>query len=106
MSSKPTPLPLGDTLRDLALLRAADLDLSAVLPPAVVSPAAADKRSGEDQIVQQSVERSYAFANEARAVIRLLNRGDVDKEGARLEEVRAKLEDVLQALDEHKDTPA
>lgn len=113
MSSKPPPLPLGDTLRDLALLRAADLDLSTLLPPAAVSSAAgpaesradpaaaAGKHSGEDEIVQQSVERSYAFAKEARAVIRLLDRGSVDTEGAKLEEVRGKLEDVLRALDEH-----
>ncbi|OCH90235.1 hypothetical protein OBBRIDRAFT_608417 [Obba rivulosa] len=114
MSLKPPPLPLSDTLRDLALLRAADLDLAAALPLAAVSSpgtaesgldsaAAAEKRSGEHEIVQQSVERSYAFAREARAVIKLLNRGDVDKEGTKLEEVRERLEDVLQVLDEYEE---
>ncbi|KAL6308176.1 hypothetical protein BKA93DRAFT_726249 [Sparassis latifolia] len=90
MAPKPNPLPLSDTLRDLALLRASDLDLSTVLPPSAMTT------SGS---VNDAVKRSYEFAQEARMVLRLLNRGKVEKQGSRVEDVRSKLEDVLQGLD-------
>ncbi|GBE81363.1 predicted protein [Sparassis crispa] len=105
MAPKPNPLPLSDTLRDLALLRASDLDLSTVLPPSAMTSALAggdaaipdsDAASGS---VNDAVKRSYEFAQEARMVLRLLNRGKVEKQGSRVEDVRSKLEDVLQGLD-------
>ncbi|KZT04631.1 uncharacterized protein LAESUDRAFT_727805 [Laetiporus sulphureus 93-53] len=95
--AKPNPLPLSDTLRDLALLRAADCDLSSALPPPITSNQSA--ASLEEGTVYESVERSYEFVREARAVMRLLGREEVEKQGARLEEVRSGLEDVLHGLE-------
>ena len=82
-------LPLDATLRDLALLRACDVNLSSLLPPEAPSEGAVDK----------SVARSHEFANEARAAIRMLNRGSVEDQGERLEGVRAVLEDAAGALE-------
>lgn len=82
-------LPLDATLRDLALLRACDIDLSSLLPPEAPGETAVD----------QSVARSHEFAYEARAAIRMLNRGSVDEQGERLESVRAVLEDAAGALE-------
>ncbi|OSX55805.1 hypothetical protein POSPLADRAFT_1063499 [Postia placenta MAD-698-R-SB12] len=104
--AKANPLPLGDALRDLALLRASDCDLSSVLPPA--SPSSAEASSvGTDEntrAVHESVAKSYEFVREARAVIKLLDRGVVDRQGGRVEDVRARLEDVGRGLDGHGNT--
>jgi len=99
MSSKAKthPLPLANTLRDLALLRASDCDLTSVLP-AHDNPTSKEPADGESGSVDVAVEQSYEFVKEARAVIRLLNRNEVEMEGARLEELRSKLEDVSQGL--------
>lgn len=93
MTSKTNPLSLNDTLRDLALLRACDVDLNSVLPQGTTAtePTEADK----------SVDRTYEFAREARAALKLMNRGEVDKQGARVEDVRSTLEDVLKGLEAH-----
>lgn len=93
MSSKSKPLQLSDTLRDLALLRASELDLASLLPKiseAVTTPA--------DEI-ESSVGASYAFVSEARKTIRILNRGDIDLQGGKVEKVRIGLEDLLQGLE-------
>ena len=91
MTSKPSPLPLKDTLRDLALLRACDIDLSSVLPQ--------DTASSQPSETDKSVDRSHEFVREARAALKLLNRGEVDEQGARVEDVRSTLEDVVRGLD-------
>ncbi|KII92239.1 hypothetical protein PLICRDRAFT_465922 [Plicaturopsis crispa FD-325 SS-3] len=88
MSAQQKPFPLGDTLRDLALLRASDIDLSSLVPAKTTPPTDA------------SVERSYEFVKEARAAIRIMDRGDVDAQGARVESVREKLEDVVKGISE------
>lgn len=85
------PLPLEDTLRDLALLRASELDLSVLVQEGTSNEAPGD------------VERSYAFAREARAVIRMDNRCEVEKQGERLEGVRSTVEDALGGLGNLKD---
>lgn len=103
MSSKHKPLPLSDTLRDLALLRASDLDLTSLLPakssdsstPATQPNNANDP---ESESVDSVVVKSYEFAAEARKAIRLLNRGDIDNQGGKVENVRSQLEDILQGL--------
>ena len=91
MASKASPLSLNDTLRDLALLRACDIDLSTILSHDSVSP--------EKSEADKSVDRSYEFAHEARAALKLLNREEVEKQGGRVENIRSTLEDVTQGLD-------
>lgn len=91
MASKPNPLSLNDTLRDLALLRACDVDFSAL----VAQPAADEQRSEADA----SVDRSYEFVREARAALKVLNRGEVEQQGERVESIRGTLEDVAQGLE-------
>jgi hypothetical protein len=96
MASKTKPLPLSETLRDLALLRASDVNLSSLLPTDGVgepsTPVSAE--------VNESVERSYEFAREARAVIKIASLGGVDGQGERIEKMRARLEDVRKGLGE------
>jgi hypothetical protein len=98
MPSKLKPLPLSDTLRDLALLRVSDLDLSSLLP-ATSSGSVQTTTSPNDTNVDSSVSQSYEFATEARNVIRILNRGDVESQGGKVENVRSQLEDVLKGLE-------
>ena len=90
MASKAGPLSLNDTLRDLALLRACDVDLTAVL--------SRDSASPEQSEADKSVDRSYEFVQEARAALKLLNREEVGKQGGRVENIRSTLEDVDQGL--------
>ncbi|KAF7968045.1 hypothetical protein HWV62_32108 [Athelia sp. TMB] len=95
MSSKTKPLPLSETLRDLALLRASDVDLTALLPKSS-NPASS---ATQDNDIESSVSASYDFASEARQAIRILNRGDIDTQGGKVEQVRSGLEDLLQGLE-------
>lgn len=102
MGSKPKdskPLSLGDTLRDLALLRASDVDLSSLLP--VSSLTTSDSSKAESNV---SVQRSYEFVREARTAIKMHDRADAAIQGDRLETVRNKLEDLLKGLDDSKVT--
>ena len=95
MASKSTPLPFGDTLKDLALLRASDLDFSSLLPPT--------SSAGEgNSDVDSSVTRSYEFVKESRAALKIHYRQGVEKQGVRVEDVRSRLEDVLTGLDVEK----
>lgn len=96
MASRPNPLPFDETLRDLALIRACEVDLSPLVPNL---PARPSGDSGADDI-DKSVERSYAFVREARAALKILNREDVEKEGNKIEDIRNKLEDALEGLSE------
>jgi hypothetical protein len=97
-----TPLPLSETLRDLALLRASDVDLSGPLADALKrsqTTTNASKGSETAPEVNESVERSYEFASEARKAVRMLHRGAVDDQGARVEQVRAELEELTHGID-------
>jgi hypothetical protein len=97
MTSKQKPLPLGGTLRDLALLRASDIDLTSLLPPKVSSVGQPDRVAKVD--IDASVRLSYEFVQEARAAMKSLNKGEVDKEGARLESgVGIQLDEVCKGL--------
>ena len=98
MAPKPNPLPFNDTLRDLALLRASDVDFASILSD-VTSNNSSDSAPQTSDDVQQSVQRSYEFVREARATLKILNRSEVDREGMRVDDVRGKLEDVLQGLE-------
>lgn len=90
-SSKPNPLPLGDVLRDLAVLRASDVDLSdgTTFP----DPESADNTNEADG-TQKSVQQSYQFVKEAREALKVHQRGDLDKQGDRLDALRSKLEEL------------
>ncbi|KAI0036898.1 hypothetical protein K488DRAFT_28002, partial [Vararia minispora EC-137] len=79
-------LPLEETLRDLALLRASELDLRTLL--------SVDSKDGVAPTpVDASVKRSFDFVQAARAAIRIHDRGDVEKEGEKLEGVRATVDE-------------
>ena len=102
MAPKQNPLPLSDTLRDLALLKASDLDFASVLAESEPSSTQSSNTAPENPVtddVRDSVQRSYEFVSEARAALKILNRNEVDKEGLRVDEVRGRLEDVLQGLE-------
>ncbi|KAI0058694.1 hypothetical protein BV25DRAFT_1810286 [Artomyces pyxidatus] len=93
-TTKANPLLLQETLRDLALLRASDVDLSALV--ASIKPTGVDDHR---TTVDAAVARSYQFVREARAAIKVESRGDVVVEGDRLEAVRVVLEDAVTGLD-------
>ena len=86
-SSNEKPLPLSDTLRDLALLRASEIDLASCIPVSTSKETEPEK--------ELSVVRSHEFVEEARAALRILNRGVVDKEGAKIDELRNDLEETI-----------
>jgi hypothetical protein len=90
-SSKPNPLPLGDVLRDLAFLRASDVDLSDGKP--FSDPASADT-ANEANGTQQSVQQSYQFVKESREALKVHQRGDLDKQGDQLGVLGDKLEEL------------
>ena len=83
-------LPLSDTLRDLALLRASDVDLAGLLPASVDS-----KTAGGDE---DSLDDSSEFIRETRKALRIHDRGDAQVQGKALEEISAKYEDLLAGL--------
>jgi hypothetical protein len=87
------PLALEDTLRDLAVLRASSVDLAAVLNNNTAGATAAPLPATD-----ASVLRSYEFARAARAAIKIRNRGDVEAQVERVNDVRDKLEDVAAGL--------
>ncbi|KAI8975921.1 hypothetical protein BD414DRAFT_539508 [Trametes punicea] len=97
------PLPLSSTLHDLALLRASDLDLAALLPPPSSSSSASaaepNNSTNDDPEAEASVQRSLAFSREARAALKLLHTDAVENEGGRVDGLREKLEDVVKGLE-------
>ena len=90
-SHKPNPLPLGDVLRDLAVLRASDVDLSdGTTLPDLGSADGPNEANGP----QQSVQQSYQFVKEAREALKLHQRGDLDNQGDKLGILGGKLEEL------------
>jgi hypothetical protein len=89
-------LPLSETLRDLALLRASEVDLAGLLPPEAVS----GDQGGKDYKGNQAVAESAEFIAEARKAIRLHDRGDVEGQGKKVEEVRKAYEELLEGVKE------
>ena len=92
--SRSNPLPLEDTLRDLALLRACDIDLSSLVP----DPQSRAREGSANTDVETSVDRSYEFVKQGRAALKILNREEVEKQGNKIEDVRIALEDALDGL--------
>jgi hypothetical protein len=91
------PLPLNDTLRDLALFRASDVDLSLLLPQQRMEPDQPSGRQDGDDLGFW-LDRSHEFVREAKAVIRMQNRGLVETNGERVDGVRGELENMLKSL--------
>ncbi|KAG8869071.1 helicase [Serendipita sp. 405] len=83
---KSNNLPFSVTLKDLAVLRASDVDLSTVL------------EAQEPSSNTESLERSREFIKEARAALKIANSESVEKQGARIEERKSseiEKEDVI-----------
>ena len=91
------PLSLEDTLHDLAVIRASDIDLAAVLASTITPGPSADTAP---TATDASVARSHDFAQAARAAIKTRNRGDVEAQGERVNDVRGQLEEVVEGLSE------
>lgn len=100
------PLSLEDTLQDMAVIRSSDIDLAAILASAIpapspVSPTGTATWTAAAPVaadVDASVARSHEFAQAARAAIKIKNRGDVEAQGERVNEVRGRLEEVVEGL--------
>ncbi|KIJ67480.1 hypothetical protein HYDPIDRAFT_108256 [Hydnomerulius pinastri MD-312] len=93
MSSKSKPLALSDTLRDLALLRASDVDFSDLLP-AETSTAV----TPENLELLRFTERSHEFAAETRAALRIYNSGELQRKRSEVLKVQGELDEVLKGL--------
>jgi len=94
MTSKGKPLPLHDTLRDLALLRASSVDFSGL----IVDDTVPSQSSGGVEGVEESTILSYAFVREARTALGIHNSGEAQKQATRIEKVQEELSDVLRSL--------
>ncbi|KAJ7647505.1 hypothetical protein FB45DRAFT_200775 [Roridomyces roridus] len=91
MAKDDKPLSLGATLRDLALLRASDIDLAPLLPTATQPTSTTDA-------IDLTVEQSFEFVRQARAAIKIQYNGDVEKAETSVEAVRAKVEELSRGL--------
>jgi hypothetical protein len=87
---------MSNTLHDLALLRVSDFDLSTPLSSRALP---AESRSSDQPEVDASVELSYAFTEEARKALKVLNTAAVDAQGSKVDQSRAELEEALQAME-------
>ena len=101
------PLSLADTLQDMAVIRSSDIDVAAIFAsgipaPSPVSPTGTGTATWTTAPgaadVDASVARSHEFAQAARAATRIKNRGDVEAQGERVNEVRGRLEEVVEGL--------
>ena len=103
MSSKKSadtqPLPLKDTLQDLAVIRAAEIDLSSVLQSFVGNEGANASAPSQNAEAEGYVKQSYDYVREARAAMRILHRGKADTEGGRVDAVRGELEQIVAGLE-------
>jgi hypothetical protein len=86
-TTKTKPFPLGNTLRDLALLRASEIDISGLLPTTM---------NTNHATFDGAVEESYELVREARKALKIQNGCSVGRQGERVEEVRNKLEELVE----------
>ena len=91
---KNKPLPMSETLRDLALLRASDVDLAHLASQTRGS----NTDTKEDDMIDEATARSYDFVKEARAALRLLNSGELESQRQKAEGARVELAEVLKGL--------
>ncbi|KAI6129412.1 hypothetical protein EDD16DRAFT_1823933 [Pisolithus croceorrhizus] len=88
---KSKPLALADTLHDLALIRASDVDLSTLIPDG-------NTNVTEDTGVLKSVELSHEFVAETRAALRAYNSGDMQRKNVEIQRAQSQLEELLRGL--------
>ena len=89
--------PLKDVLRDLAVLRVSDIELATLLPSTAAQTDTEHAKSLAD------LPKSYEYVQNARAVIRIKDRGRLDSEVSDpLEKSRTILDEVLKGLGEHR----
>lgn len=89
-SSKSKPLPLSETLRDLALLRASGVDFSSILQEPSTGASITES--------SKSTERSHEFVNETRGALRVYNSGELQRKRAEVQKVQGELDEVLKGL--------
>jgi hypothetical protein len=93
-------LTFAEVLRDLALIRASDLDLTSLLPPSEISNQSnSQSQHPEVDEIESSFTQSQEFITAARAALRTMNRGDADVQGDKIEKLRSQLEAVQAGLD-------
>jgi len=98
-SGESKPLPLSDTLRDLAVLRVSGIDLGRLShKQGDLDAPQPEAQSSIGIEKEQVVQKSYEFAREARAAIQILNRGEVDKQGEKVDAVIDALKETFEGL--------
>jgi len=102
-NKNPNPLASSDTLRDLAILRASDIDLASIPGVAPSASQTIGRPQSDDTERGVLINKSYTFVSEAKAAMKIMNSGMVDNQGARIEEVRAGLEEVVKGLGDELD---
>jgi hypothetical protein len=90
-SKKQKPFPLAGTLRDLALIRASDVNLESVVSDSHLSQSV--------EGLDEEVKRSYQFVNEAKTAVKIHYSRVVDAEGDKIEAGRVKLEELITGLE-------
>ncbi|EGN99559.1 hypothetical protein SERLA73DRAFT_179638 [Serpula lacrymans var. lacrymans S7.3] len=93
-------LQKNEILRDLAIFRASDIDLSKLIPDEINKETRPSEGADavEAEAIRVSTERSYEFVKETRAVLDAFNRGDPEAQGKKIEEIQSKLEEVIKDL--------
>ena len=89
MSAKKSKVPtltMSNILRDLAVMRANDVDLDQL------------HESAPRDELDESVETAREFSKEARAALKIQNQELVENEGKQIDELRGRLEDVVSGL--------
>ena len=84
--SKISTLAMSDILRDLAVLRANDIDLNQLHQTAL-----------RDEL-DDSVEKAQQLSKEAKAALKVQSQELVENEGKRIDDLRARLEDAVSGL--------
>lgn len=86
-------LPLAGVLRDLAVLRASEIEL-----PDSLLRSEHGMQIRTPSPVTTSVNSSYEYTKAARMAIKLHSSGRVDAEGAKVDDIQKKIEDLLSNL--------
>lgn len=101
-SAKPanTPLPLSSLLHDLALIRANDIDLHAILRETNVDAgdSTSTKVVGSSPTLEDSLDKSREFISRARSVLKSQPSGELDNLMSRIERIRVVMESTLESL--------
>lgn len=89
MSSKKSKIPtlaMSDILKDLAVLRANDVDLDQL------------RENAPRDELDESIEKARELSKEARAALKVQSQELVENEGTRIDELRERLEDAVSRL--------